>query len=121
MLYHNVMPKRLGRNLCKLKKLSCVNKKQRCNVIKQSDRDFIKCLCECGHNILKGNIKINSKEKQELKKYKNTLRKLVFNKNSLNHQKKYLVQQKGGIIPLLISPILSILASLALNSFKQNG
>jgi len=121
MLYHNVMPKRLGRHICNLKKLSKANKKQQCIIVKTSDVDFVKCLCECAYNILKGNISINLNEKIVLSKYKNILRKLIDKKISLDQKKKCLITQKGGIIPLIISPILAAIASLAVDLIKQNG
>ena len=99
------------KNLEKIKVLAkCKNKKLRNLLIKNSDKEVICTLCEIIDNILHGNIPLNEKTKNKLKKYKNILRKFI-KKSSLNTKKKILIQ-KGGFLQILIPSVISAVASI---------
>lgn len=106
------MTKRLERNFDFIKIL-CKNKKKnlRRAILENADPDLILCLCECCDNLLKGNVPINSEQKQKLSKHKNHIRNLANRKNTIKEKRNILIQQ-GGFLPLLLTPILSIAGSL---------
>ena len=82
-------------------------------ILQNADPDLIKSICECSYNVLEGNVPLNNKEKNKLKKYKNTLRYLVKKGPSLKQRKKRIIVQKGGFLTALLAPILGgILSTL---------
>ena len=108
---------KLKRNLDILKVLSKCKKSLRTGIIQGGDRDLIITLCECVLNLLNGNINISQQEHSKLKKYKNSLRKLLEKKN-LKEKKKILIQ-KGGFLEILLPAIISGLSTIissAINS-----
>ena len=72
----------------------------------------IRHICEVMHNILLGNIPIRGKQKENLQKYKHTIRLLGRGPfKPLLKKRKILVNQKGGFI----GAILPLIASILLN------
>ena len=86
--------------------------KQREGILRGADKELVYCLCECALNVLQGNVKLQNKEKNHLKKYKRQLRDLSNKKISLRTKRKLLLKQKGGWVSALIAPVLSTLAGL---------
>lgn len=97
-----------------LKILAQPKNKYKNTIIASADKHLIKTICEGIYNLLRGNISISDSDKEKLKKYKNTLRKLV-EKSSINTKKKILIQ-KGGflqfLLPAVITGISSIISSV---------
>ena len=91
--------------------LSKCNPKLRKYVLEHADKKLIFVLNECMVNFLKGNIKLDEKKFQKLKKHKNSIRLLV-NSNCLKKKKKLFVQ-KGGFLPFVL-PFVSKAFSLLL-------
>ena len=56
------------------------NAKLRKAILEHADPELIHALCECAHNILRGNVQMTSREKARLRKYKTRLR-LIARKN----------------------------------------
>ena len=71
----------------------------------------MRCLCECALNVLNGNIPLTPADKKKLNKYKNKLRYLTNRKLSAQKKKKTL-NQKGGFLGALLTPVLSALGGL---------
>ena len=72
--------------------------------------DFVKCVCECASNIIKGNVPLTTSQKGQLLRRKRLLKKLVLKKTSLKNKKK--IVQTGGFLGALLGPIVSVLGSL---------
>lgn len=53
------------------------NKEQRRALLLGADKKLVKYICECALNVLSGVIKLTKSQKEKLKKYKTTLRKLI--------------------------------------------
>lgn len=81
------------------------------DLIKRLPISCIKAICECCLNTLKGNIKLSSNQKSQLRKHKSVLRQLVDKKKPL-FQKRRLIVQKGGFLNILIPAALTALTSL---------
>ena len=105
------MSKRLHRNSPFLHVLAKGTAKQKQGLILGADKQLIDCLCECALNVLNGNIPLKPSDKRKLKKYKNNLRYLVDKKVSVQKKKKTL-NQKGGFLGALLTPVLSALGGL---------
>lgn len=86
-------------------------------LLKVLDVRRIRSICECAHNLLRGNIPVRDKCKlKKLHKHKALLRKLAARGESLTKKRRYLVQKGGGIIlPLLLNAALQAAASYALS------
>ena len=84
---------------------------QRRELLRRAAPGLIHCLCECALNILKGNIKLTTREKTFLKKYKTKLRHLTNRKVPLARKKKVLTQRGGGanFLPTILKAVLSLL------------
>jgi hypothetical protein len=106
------MSKRLRRYANQLKEYYKASNKKRKNLLRShlKDREFINCVCECSKNILRSRVKLSGKQRRALQKKKNALRLLSQKNVSLNRKKKII--QSGGFLPLLISPLLSIIGEL---------
>lgn len=85
------------------------NKRKR--LINKASMDQIDSLSEIALNIIKGKVNISPVHKKKLNRHKEKIRKLA-KKISLKARKRILVQ-RGGFLPLLITPILSLLGALA--------
>jgi len=83
-------------------------------LIKNSSNSLTRCLCEICLNILKGSIPLSTVQKKLLKRHRSTLHLLANKKQSLSRKKREIIQ-KGGFLPLILSPILSIAAELLKN------
>ena len=81
--------------------------------------DLIRALCEIIHNVLEGTIELNAKEKASLKRYKRSLRQLVDKKVS-KASKREILNKKGGFLPIVLAPALSLVASLIGEAIGKN-
>ena len=96
-----------------LRLLTKAKPKVRKALLQNADSDLIRSICECSYNVLQGNVPLNKREKNKLKKYKKELRYLVKKGPTLKQKKKRIIVQKGGFLTALIAPILGgILSSL---------
>ena len=80
-------------------------------ILRGADKELLRCISECALNILNGNVPLKPAERKALKKHKNKLRRIVDKKTSL--KKKQKIVQSGGFLPLLLGPLLSVIAPLA--------
>jgi len=103
--------KRLKRNLKFLHKVKGSKAAQRKQLLQCSKPDQIKCLSDCCHNILKGNVKLNNLQKKKLLQQAQFIR-LVASKDIKVPQKREILVQKGGFLPALLAPIIGIAGTL---------
>jgi len=75
-----------------------------------ADNDFVKCLCECAKNIIKGNVKLTTLQRSKICRRKQSFRKLVLKKTPLKEKRE--IVQSGGFLGALLGPIVSILGGL---------
>lgn len=80
-------------------------------LIHHSDKEFIRCICECALNLLHGNIPLKDCEKSKLCKHKKILRKLADRKQCLSSKKQIISQKGGAFLPMLLAPLISALIS----------
>lgn len=105
------MAERLKRNLDFIKVLANAKPRQRKAIVHTADKDLILCLCEIILNLLTGNVKVPDKIIDQLRKHKDCLRTLAEQRTSLKTRRDIL-EQKGGFLPILLTPILSIAGQL---------
>lgn len=106
------MSSRMEKQANTLTVLSKARPAMRTAIIREADRDLMTCLCECCHNLLKGNVPLTVAQKRRLARYKEDLR-AVANKSTQKEDKKDILQ-KGGFLPALLAPLLApVIAPLA--------
>jgi hypothetical protein len=71
-------------------------------------------LLECTLNVCNGNIPLNTRQLNSLKKHKKVIKQLSFGKSKFLHKKKLLVQ-KGGFLPAIAAAAISFLGPLIAN------
>ena len=106
-----IMSQRLKRNYHALRLLEGGDAQLRKAVISASSDDLVKSLSELALNTLAGNIELSQWQKRKLAPHRKQVR-LLAKKSSSTKTKRNLLKQKGGFIPLLIAPAVSLLASL---------
>lgn len=111
---------RLKKHAHTLAFLSKTQPKTAHSIIKTADKDLIKCLCECAHNILKGNVHLSSIQKTKLKRHKQRLRALENKQTKI--KKKRTILQSGGFLPAILAPLIgTIIAPLASSLLNALG
>lgn len=93
-----------------LRTLHKANPAMRRAIIKNSDKNLIRSICECAENCISGRVKLQPSQKSRLARHKHMLRKIV-KKGDTWQKKKRILQKGGSLIPLLLGPILSGLIS----------
>lgn len=78
--------------------------------INTANKEMIDVLCECGLNILNGNVHLTANQRKQLNRHKNNLRCVTSKKTPLKEKKNLL--QKGGFLKALLAPILGVVGSL---------
>jgi len=77
-------------------------------LVKTAQKPVIDCVSECCHNVLKGNVHLTKAQKTKLHPTRQHLRQLASKSVSIQ-KKKRILNQKGGILPLLAAPLLPLL------------
>ena len=108
------MSKRMQRNLNRLKALHCCSKSEQKELLRVAKPESINAICDCVHNILQGNVKVDQRELNQLKKKKKILRELTSRKNKTPTRKKILVQHGGGFLNSVLGPVLGVLGEVFL-------
>lgn len=78
-------------------------------VLKHCSDDCILKICEIAYNLLKGNVPLKSSQKKKLAPQKHILRRLVQPQSVQKRRRTLLLNQKGGVFPV-IPLILSLLS-----------
>lgn len=88
------------------------NKEQRLALLRNADKKLVQYICECALNVLNGVVELKIGDKNKLKKYKKTLRKLTVatkRKGAWKNKKRMIVQEGGNFLVSLLAPILDLL------------
>lgn len=97
------------KNLPVLKTLATAPPKLRRMILENGNLQLIKAIVECIENVLKGNITLEEASFKKLKKHKSALRAVSKSPNKLSQKKKVIIQ-KGGFLPALLLPVITVLA-----------
>lgn len=88
---------------------------QRAIILKKGDSCLVRLLCEFALNVLKGNVKLPEGHYKKLKPHKRLLLQVTKPSASLAQRRLALVTKKGGFLPVLLPPLLTALATFALD------
>jgi len=90
-----------------LKAVTVGHHTKRKKILKSASCDNIRSIAEIAHNTLKGNINLSKQHRNKIKKHASTIRKLARKSLSLKKKREIIENQKGGFLPLLVSPFLA--------------
>ena len=97
-----MMSARVKRNALCLHLLTKADGKLIKAVIANGKQELVDSLCECAHNILKGNVALKTIHKAKLRRYRGLMRSLVKRKAAKNKRK---ILQTGGFVSALLAPL----------------
>jgi hypothetical protein len=106
------MSSRIEKNLDFIKALETPSAYKRKRLLKSASEDNILALVEIAKNTLDGKLELNHPIEKKLKRHRKNLRHFAKRRPSIKSKKKFLIQ-KGGFLPYLVSPLLSIIGSIA--------
>ncbi|MEG7522068.1 MAG: hypothetical protein M3H12_03090 [Chromatiales bacterium] len=86
-------------------------------VIGAASADFIGGLCDCAHNILRGNVTLTASQRKVLRRYKHYLRKLTVKKRPLQERRAILQTGSGGFLTALLAPLIGTILPAIVNQF----
>lgn len=109
------------KNAALLTALAHANTSQRIALLRSADSSFIRCICECVLNILRGTIPIHVLAKKKLRKHATTLRRLINEKGDFKVKRKSLIQSGGSFLPTLLAPLLVEFASTLARGFTSRA
>ena len=105
------MSRRVEQNYELLKLLAKSKGKQRQAILDASGSELLRALCECVHNLLRGNILLSTNQKRKLASKKNHLRDLAAKQVSFK-RKREIIQRGGNLLTVLLPPIIESLGKL---------
>ena len=88
------MSARLQQNCKMLQILSTAKPQMIKAVIGAADKDLITCLCECAHNLIKGNVPLTKDHLTRLQRHKKHIHEIA--KKGTTQQRKRKLLQTGG-------------------------
>ncbi|KAJ8018922.1 hypothetical protein HOLleu_42813 [Holothuria leucospilota] len=107
--------RRLKNHAQEIQFLSKCSPRQRKAFLKHADPKLVISLCECASNIVKGIVPLYRTQKSKLSRYKKHLRDLS-NKRLSNKKRKDILVQRGGILSLILKPIIQSLGGMLLGA-----
>ena len=86
------------------------------NILDKASPELIRCICDCAHNVLQGNVTLSCHYKKKLSQHKTELRMLADRKVVLKKKKRLV--QTGGLFPLLLSALAPVISAMPSNIAK---
>lgn len=74
------------------------------DMIRRCPDDYIKCICECCHNVLKGNVSMTAPHKGTLARQSRNIRKLADPKVSMKSKRKLLTPELVDLLTETVKP-----------------
>jgi len=113
------MSKCTERNLNFIKNIYKCKGDKRKKLISTATKDNIDSISEIALNTLKGNVPIQLNSLKKLKRHANSVRKISRKGVSVKERKRVL-QQEGGFLPLILAPFLSAAGTLVGRALAKN-
>jgi hypothetical protein len=104
--------KKVRKTFEKVRILSLATPRARKQLIQKGGKETVKCIAECCHNILEGNVPLDAEQKLRLAKHKSKLRSVADKKISLQNKKKILQTGKFPLAAILVPAAAALSAML---------
>lgn len=118
------MSKNIQKNLKVLDFLKSTTPKVRAEILKNADNSLVLAICEIALNLYRGNIKCSKSCLRKLIPFKKLLIKLASvkkkKKSKYKKERAHLQQRGGALLPLLLAPVLTNLASYFLEKARSS-
>ena len=101
----------LKQRIASLKQIKSLKGKKKIEFMKQCQEKCIDALCEGCFNIVRGGVKLTSKQLQKAVPHKIDIRRLGDPRTTLKKRREILTQQGSGLLTLLPSLLLPLLMS----------
>lgn len=108
------MSSRLRKFAPTLQYLAKCDKHNAKSIVNNSKPEFVNCISDICHNILRNKVILTPKEKKKLSKYKHQIRRIARPKTT-KKTKKVLIQ-KGGFLSAILAPLLGSVIGPLVNS-----
>lgn len=89
------------------------------SVIRNASKDNVKAICEICLNVINGNIAVDVKSKNKLKKHRKSIEFLSKRRVSLHKKKQFLINQRGGFLGMLASIALPLISGLVARALDR--
>ena len=86
------------------------------SILDKASPELIRCICDCVHNVLQGNVSLSRYYKNKLSRHKTKLLKLTDRKVALKKKKRLV--QTGRFLPLLQSALAPVISGVLSNLAK---
>lgn len=96
------------------------NLKTKKTILKKAPSCMVRLLSECGHNVLKGNVKLPEAQYKKLKPHKRLLLLMSNPSKTLKEKKLALLKKKGGFIQVVLPYLLTALSGFAGQTLAKN-
>ena len=104
---------RLRKHRDTLANLSTATRKARRNkLLEQGKRGLVRCICECADNYIKDVVPLTKDQLTKLRQNKQGVRYLAKRYTPIREKEAFLNQEGGGIIPLILGPVIKALSGL---------
>lgn len=102
--------------------LATAKPQMRRKLLASADPEVINMLAQLAANILYGNVPLNKRQLNRLKRYRNLLRLLRHKQTSVAVKRKQLLRsQHGGFLPLILPIISSVVGGLIGKAISSSG
>ena len=106
------MTKRILKHLELIKTLNHCNSAEKKQLLRSAPSGVVNAICDCIHNVLKGNVPLSQHHKSKLKSKKAILRKLTNRKNKTPTRKKLLIQHGSGFLSSILGPVIKVISGM---------
>lgn len=96
-----------------LKRITRMSERARRSYVKSCNKELMDCFSECAKNVLKGNVKLSSRQFGKLQREKKNVRALASKRTPLKRKRK--IVQRGGFIGALLMPAIATLGGILMN------
>ena len=103
------------RHICEqhefIKKVKQSSPKSRQRYISEASPEQIRSLCECVHNVFRGRLPVSSKTIKRLRPHATEIKRIAHPRGGAENKRNLLIQH-GGFLPILLGAVLPVLAQI---------
>jgi len=101
-----------------IQKVKFASPAARVKYLHDAHEDQVRTICECAHNVITGKLPVEARIVDRLRPFKRELKRLT-RRRGTSEQKRELLIQKGGFLPILLGAVLPVLGQLLASAFTE--
>lgn len=110
---------RIVNNITFLHTIAKANKSDTRRLLKKATSDQLLAIIEIAYNLLRGKLRLNSRQKQILRPLANVIRHISQLRNE--QEARRLIQTGGAIVPAIVAIVSTLLAEAVRSLASENG